>query len=115
MGKEKENQRKLFGKNVGIFATCLIDIIRPSVGFASAKLIELSGCNVSVPRLQSCCGQPAYNSGDYDSSISIAREVVKVFIDFDAYYIEHILSFYASISSFRAVDFFTPPLTQNWQ
>ena len=83
MGKEKKNQRKLFGKNVGIFATCLIDIVRPSVGFASVKLIEMSGCNVSAPRLQSCCGQPAYNSGDYNSSISIAREVVKVFIDFD--------------------------------
>ncbi len=50
-------------KRVGLFVTCLVDLIRPSVGFAAVKLLEDAGCIVDVP-LQSCCGQPAFNSGD---------------------------------------------------
>jgi len=49
---------------VGLFATCLVDLFRPSVGFSAAKLIEDAGCAVHVPMAQTCCGQPAYNSGD---------------------------------------------------
>ena len=49
---------------VGLFVTCLVDLIRPTIGFAAAKLIEDSGCDVEVPPTQTCCGQPAYNSGD---------------------------------------------------
>ncbi|HSP23738.1 MAG TPA: (Fe-S)-binding protein, partial [Saliniramus sp.] len=48
---------------VGLFATCLVDLMRPSIGFAAAKLLEDAGCIVEVPA-QTCCGQPAYNSGD---------------------------------------------------
>ncbi|MFQ5567159.1 MAG: heterodisulfide reductase-related iron-sulfur binding cluster, partial [Paracoccaceae bacterium] len=43
--------------------TCLVDIARPSVGFAAVKLLEEAGCTVEVPP-QTCCGQPNYNSGD---------------------------------------------------
>ena len=49
---------------VGLFVTCLVDLFRPSVGFAAIKLIEDAGCSVEVPMAQTCCGQPAYNSGD---------------------------------------------------
>jgi L-lactate dehydrogenase complex protein LldE len=49
---------------VGFFVTCLVDLFRPSVGFASLKLLEDAGCVVHVPTAQTCCGQPAYNSGD---------------------------------------------------
>jgi L-lactate dehydrogenase complex protein LldE len=49
---------------VGLFATCLVDLYRPSVGFAAASLLEKAGCDVAVPTAQVCCGQPAYNAGD---------------------------------------------------
>ena len=49
---------------VGLFVTCLVDLFRPSIGFAAVKLLEDAGCSVVVPSAQTCCGQPAYNSGD---------------------------------------------------
>ena len=52
------------GPLVGLFVTCLVDLFRPSVGFAAVKLLEDAGARVEVPRAQTCCGQPAYNSGD---------------------------------------------------
>ena len=64
--------------NVGLFATCLVDLFRPTVGFASAKLIEDVGCRAHVPE-QTCCGQPAYNSGDSSNAREIARLVIKKF------------------------------------
>ena len=51
-------------RRVALFVTCLVDLFRPSVGFAAVKLLEDAGCTVEVPPLQVCCGQPAYNSGD---------------------------------------------------
>ena len=68
---------------VGVFATCLVDLIRPAVGFATVRLLEREGCEVSVPALQTCCGQPAYNSGDNVSAIAIARKVINTFAPFD--------------------------------
>ena len=49
---------------VGLFVTCLVDLMRPSVGFAAVRLLEAAGCEVGVPAAQTCCGQPAYNGGD---------------------------------------------------
>ena len=49
---------------VGLFVTCLVDLMRPSIGFAAIKLLEAGGAEVVVPAAQTCCGQPAYNSGD---------------------------------------------------
>jgi len=69
--------------SVGLFATCLVDLTRPSVGFATAKLLEDAGCRVTVPGAQSCCGQPAYNSGDNADARAIAEKVIKVFEGFD--------------------------------
>lgn len=68
---------------VGLFATCLVDLFRPSVGFAAAKLLEDAGCSVAVPAAQTCCGQPAYNSGDREDAEAIARSVVALFEGFD--------------------------------
>ena len=65
--------------NVSLFVTCLADLFRPSVAFASIKLLEQAGCVVSVPRAQTCCGQPAYNTGDYESSAPLARQVIEQF------------------------------------
>jgi len=71
------------GPNVGLFVTCLVDLMRPSVGFAAVKLIEEAGCQISVPENQTCCGQPAYNSGDTKNAKDIARLVVDEFENFD--------------------------------
>jgi L-lactate dehydrogenase complex protein LldE len=68
---------------VALLVTCLVDLFRPSVGFAAAKLLEEAGCDVIVPRAQTCCGQPAYNSGDKDDAKSIARQVIEVFAGYD--------------------------------
>jgi L-lactate dehydrogenase complex protein LldE len=61
---------------VAFFVTCLADLFRPSVAFASIKLLEQAGCDVTVPLKQTCCGQPAYNSGDYESAIPMAQQVI---------------------------------------
>jgi L-lactate dehydrogenase complex protein LldE len=68
--------------HVALFATCLVDLFRPSVGFAAVKLLEEAGCRVAVP-VQSCCGQPAYNSGDRGNATAIARQVIASFENFD--------------------------------
>jgi L-lactate dehydrogenase complex protein LldE len=68
--------------NVGLFATCLVDLFRPTVGFAAAQLIEAAGCTVHVPE-QTCCGQPAYNSGDRRHAQQIARQVIVTFEGYD--------------------------------
>ena len=64
---------------VGLFVTCLVDLLRPSVGFASVKLLRAAGCEVDVPTLQTCCGQPAYNSGDKATAAQIARQTIAAF------------------------------------
>jgi len=68
---------------VGLFVTCLVDFFRPSVGFAAVKLLEAAGCAVEVPPTQTCCGQPAYNSGDKADAKAIARQVIDAFEAFD--------------------------------
>jgi L-lactate dehydrogenase complex protein LldE len=67
----------------GLFVTCLIDLLRPSAGFAAARLIEASGCNVVVPRRQTCCGQPAYNSGHRATAFDLALQTIRAFSDCD--------------------------------
>ena len=71
------------GPRVGLFATCLVDLVRPSVGFATVKLLSDAGCRVEVPAAQTCCGQPAYNSGDSADTRAIARQVIETFEGFD--------------------------------
>jgi L-lactate dehydrogenase complex protein LldE len=66
-------------RRVALFVTCLVDLFRPSVGFAAVKLLEDAGCTVEVPPLQVCCGQPAYNSGDRASTRTIAAQVIDAF------------------------------------
>lgn len=68
---------------VGLFVTCLVDLMRPRIGFAAIKLLEAAGCEVVVPRAQTCCGQPAYNSGDRASARALAAKVLDEFEGFD--------------------------------
>jgi L-lactate dehydrogenase complex protein LldE len=67
---------------VGLFATCLVDLMRPSVGFAAAKLLEDAGCRVEVP-VQTCCGQPAYNAGDRGTARDLAIQLIETFDPYD--------------------------------
>jgi L-lactate dehydrogenase complex protein LldE len=69
--------------HVGLFVTCLVDLFRPTVGFAAARLLEQAGCRVTVPVGQTCCAQPTYNSGDLADSMAIARRVIRLFEGFD--------------------------------
>jgi L-lactate dehydrogenase complex protein LldE len=68
---------------VGLFVTCLVDAWRPAVGFAAVRLLESAGCRVQVPEVQTCCGQPAYNSGDSADARTVAKGVIRAFADFD--------------------------------
>jgi len=69
--------------DVGLFATCLVDLMRPSVGFAAARLLQRAGCTVHVPGAQTCCGQPAYNAGDSSIARTLAANVIDAFEGFD--------------------------------
>ena len=64
---------------VGLFVTCLVDLFRPSIGFAAVKLLTGAGCEVDVPTAQTCCGQPAYNSGDKATAQQLARQTIAAF------------------------------------
>jgi L-lactate dehydrogenase complex protein LldE len=67
---------------VGLFVTCLVDVARPSVGFAAVKLLEQAGCEVEAP-VQTCCGQPAWNSGSDKDAADLARRVIAGFEPYD--------------------------------
>lgn len=76
-----ENQTKT-GPRVGLFVTCLVDLMRPNIGFAAVKLLEDAGCTVEVP-VQTCCGQPAFNSGDRKDATAIAAQTIAAFAGYD--------------------------------
>jgi L-lactate dehydrogenase complex protein LldE len=67
---------------VGLYVTCLVDLMRPAIGFAAVKLLEDAGCIVEVPA-QTCCGQPAYNSGDRGTTRDLAERVIEAFRSYD--------------------------------
>ena len=69
---------------VALFVTCLVDLIRPRVGFAAIRALEAAGCTVVVPAGQTCCGQPALNSGARAEAIAIARRTIALLEGHDA-------------------------------
>lgn len=64
---------------VGLFVTCLVDLMRPSIGFAALRLLEAAGCDVVAPATQTCCGQPGYNSGDRKAAKTLALKLLGEF------------------------------------
>jgi L-lactate dehydrogenase complex protein LldE len=68
---------------VALFVTCLVDAVRPEIGFSTLKLLESAGCEVVVPEGQTCCGQPAYNSGDSVTARALAEKVLREFDGFE--------------------------------
>lgn len=69
---------------VALLVSCLVDGLRPSVGAAALKLLRAAGCTVVVPRAQTCCGQPAWNSGDRATARALALRVLDQFAGVDA-------------------------------
>lgn len=68
---------------VGLFVTCLVDVMRPEIGMATVKLLESAGCEVEVPMNQTCCGQPGFNSGDTGAARALALKMLAEFEGFD--------------------------------
>src|SRR5512141_3221534 len=69
------------GKRVSLFVTCIVDQLFPKVGMAMAEVLERAGCEVDFPEKQTCCGQPAFNSGYRDEARDVARHFLDVFDD----------------------------------
>jgi L-lactate dehydrogenase complex protein LldE len=68
---------------VGLFVTCLVDTMRPEIGFSTLKLLEATGCDVVVVESQTCCGQPAYSSGNRPAARALAEKFISEFERFD--------------------------------
>ncbi|MCX9154768.1 (Fe-S)-binding protein [Niveibacterium sp. 24ML] len=68
---------------VGLFATCLMNVFRPNIGFSAVALLERAGCKVFVPAAQTCCGQPAWSAGTDDTARALAKQVIEQFEGFD--------------------------------
>lgn len=64
---------------IGFFVTCLVDVMRPRIGFAALRLLEATGHEVVVPSTQTCCGQPGYNSGDRRAARQLALKLLDEF------------------------------------
>ncbi len=74
--------RKLFPsppRRVALFVTCMVDMIYPEVGMATAELLEKQGIDVLFPTEQTCCGQPAFNAGFRDEARTLALRYLNIF------------------------------------
>lgn len=68
--------------NIALFSTCIVDTLKPEIGFATLELLEAAGCKVNVPS-QSCCGQPNYNNGDEQGARALAEQWLETFESYD--------------------------------
>jgi len=67
------------GNRVSLFVTCMVDQLFPKVGMAMADVLERLGYAVDFPEEQTCCGQPAYNSGYRAEARTVARHFLRTF------------------------------------
>ncbi len=67
------------GKSVQLMTTCLCDTFYPDVARATVEILEYLGCDIELPEGQTCCGQPAFNAGDWKSSRKVVRHAVRTF------------------------------------
>jgi L-lactate dehydrogenase complex protein LldE len=74
---------RVFRMKVSLFITCLSDAIYPKVGEAMARLLVRYGVQLDFPKVQTCCGQPSYNSGYWDETRVAAKTILKAFNDSD--------------------------------
>ena len=68
---------------LALYVTCLVDLMRPSIGFASLRLLENLGCEVVVPSGQTCCGQPAWSAGNRDLARDLAKKAIAELESYD--------------------------------
>lgn len=64
---------------VSLFATCLVDMFQSNIGKSTVELLEKLGCTVDFPKAQTCCGQPAYNSGYVAASKETMKNTIRAF------------------------------------
>jgi L-lactate dehydrogenase complex protein LldE len=69
---------------VALFVTCLVDQVTPRAGVAAVRLLEAAGCTVAFPEAQTCCGQPALNTGEPEAAVRLARHFLDVFEPYEA-------------------------------
>jgi hypothetical protein len=62
---------------VSLLATCVVDLLEPDVGEASARLLRAAGCEVRLNRAQTCCGQPGWNAGHAEEAAAVARPTLE--------------------------------------
>ena len=65
--------------NVQLFIPCFIDQLYPETGFNTIKVLEKAGCKVHYNTEQTCCGQPAFNSGYWEESANLAEKFLADF------------------------------------
>jgi L-lactate dehydrogenase complex protein LldE len=63
---------------VRLMLTCLCDAFYGEVGLATVKVLRAAGCEVEFPSDQTCCGQPPFNSGDWEAARRIGNHCVRV-------------------------------------
>jgi L-lactate dehydrogenase complex protein LldE len=67
------------GRRVSLFITCIMDMIYPDTGMSVVDLLEHLGVEVDFPEAQTCCGQPAFNSGFQDDAKTVAKQFFRAF------------------------------------
>lgn len=72
---------RLVSSRVSLFVTCIVDQVFPQVGIAMTEVLERLGYQVDFPEAQTCCGQPAFNTGYVDEARKMARHFLDVFRD----------------------------------
>jgi L-lactate dehydrogenase complex protein LldE len=69
---------------VSLLVTCLVDLFEPETGVDAVKVLRAAGCDVDVPPGQTCCGQPAWNSGFADEAAKVARTTLDALSETDS-------------------------------
>jgi L-lactate dehydrogenase complex protein LldE len=69
---------------VALFVTCLVDQLCPNVGMATVEVLERAGCDVTFDERQTCCGQPAFNTGYRKEAREFAKRFIEIFETSDA-------------------------------
>lgn len=71
-------------QRIALFTTCMADFATPGPALASIEVLEAMGCTVEVPTGQTCCGQPAYNSGFTSKAVPVAEQTLDALAGYEA-------------------------------
>ena len=74
-----QTSQRTVSKNVQLMITCLCDAFYAEAAQAAVLVLEHAGCTVSVPDAQTCCGQPAFNAGDWKATRKVVRHTLRTF------------------------------------